>query len=76
MTLDLFSDCAAARVRQEPLGPGLRGFAADFERELFAALQNVVSKSPFRHMTTPGGYRMSVAMTNCGSAGWVTDRSG
>jgi hypothetical protein len=50
--------------------------AAHFERELFAALQDVVSKSPFRHMTTPGGYRMSVAMTNCGSAAWVTDRSG
>ena len=27
-------------------------------------------------MITPGGYRMSVAMTNCGQAGWVTDRSG
>jgi DNA oxidative demethylase len=27
-------------------------------------------------MTTPGGYRMSVAMTNCGTAGWVTDRKG
>jgi alkylated DNA repair protein (DNA oxidative demethylase) len=79
MTLDLFSDCAAARARQDPLGPGaliLRGFAADFERELFVALQNVVSKSPFRHMTTPGGYRMSVAMTNCGSAGWIAGRSG
>ncbi len=31
---------------------------------------------PFRHMITPGGWRMSVAMTNCGKAGWVTDRSG
>jgi DNA oxidative demethylase len=27
-------------------------------------------------MTTPGGYVMSVAMTNCGCAGWVTDRRG
>jgi DNA oxidative demethylase len=27
-------------------------------------------------MTTPGGFVMSVAMTNCGAAGWVTDRSG
>ena len=32
--------------------------------------------APFRHMTTPGGHSMSVAMTNCGSAGWVTDRTG
>jgi alkylated DNA repair protein (DNA oxidative demethylase) len=27
-------------------------------------------------MATPGGFRMSVAMTNCGSAGWITDRKG
>jgi alkylated DNA repair protein (DNA oxidative demethylase) len=27
-------------------------------------------------MFTPGGHQMSVAMTNCGNAGWVTDRSG
>ncbi len=27
-------------------------------------------------MTTVRGWRMSVAMTNCGNAGWVSDRSG
>ena len=27
-------------------------------------------------MTTPWGAVMSVAMTNCGAAGWLTDRSG
>jgi alkylated DNA repair protein (DNA oxidative demethylase) len=27
-------------------------------------------------MITPGGFRMSVAMTNCGRVGWVSDRSG
>ena len=27
-------------------------------------------------MVTPGGHQMSVAMTNCGSVGWVTDRTG
>ncbi|MFZ0502216.1 MAG: alpha-ketoglutarate-dependent dioxygenase AlkB [Chthoniobacterales bacterium] len=32
--------------------------------------------SPFRHLVTPGGYRMSVAMTNCGLAGWTSDRQG
>lgn len=32
--------------------------------------------SPFRHMVTPGDFVMSVAMTNCGAAGRVTDRSG
>lgn len=54
----------------------LRGLALKWEREVLAALESVVSQAPFRHMTTPGGYRMSVAMTNCGSLGWVTDRTG
>ena len=54
----------------------LRGFAIPDEVELLAAVQNVASNAPFRHMVTPGGFRMSVAMTNCGAAGWVTDRTG
>ena len=40
------------------------------------ALGDIAAQSPFRHMVTPGGYTMSVAMTNCGAAGWVTDRTG
>src|SRR3989441_52300 len=39
-------------------------------------MQSRAEVAPFRHMVTPGGYRMSVAMTNCGAAGWVTDRTG
>jgi alkylated DNA repair protein (DNA oxidative demethylase) len=61
------------------LGPGatlLRGFAAAAAPALVAALEGVVAAAPFRRMTTPGGYSMSVAMTNCGAAGWVTDRRG
>jgi len=54
----------------------LRGFACDIEAELLAALRAVTSLAPFRNMVTPGGYTMSVAMTNCGAAGWVTDLSG
>jgi alkylated DNA repair protein (DNA oxidative demethylase) len=54
----------------------LRGFALATERELMSALEAVVAAAPFRHMVTPGGQTMSVAMTNCGSAGWVTDRRG
>jgi alkylated DNA repair protein (DNA oxidative demethylase) len=54
----------------------LRGFALATERELMRALEAVVAAAPFRHMVTPGGQTMSVAMTNCGSAGWVTDRKG
>lgn len=40
------------------------------------AVQEITAFAPFRNMTTPGGFRMSVAMTNCGRAGWVTDRRG
>jgi len=54
----------------------LRGFAGSVEAELIAALQEIVAQAPFRHMVTPGGHTMSVAMTNCGSVGWVTDRGG
>ncbi|MBA2458356.1 MAG: DNA oxidative demethylase AlkB [Gemmatimonadales bacterium] len=54
----------------------LRGYAAPAGRALVAALGEVVARAPFRHMVTPGGFRMSVAMTNCGALGWVTDRKG
>lgn len=64
---------------KQPLGPGallLRGFATPDEAALLADLQDVIARAPLRHMVTPGGYRMSVAMTNCGALGWVTDRTG
>jgi alkylated DNA repair protein (DNA oxidative demethylase) len=54
----------------------LRGFCLAGESEILAALRRVVDAAPFRRMVTPGGHTMSVAMTNCGSAGWVTDRTG
>jgi alkylated DNA repair protein (DNA oxidative demethylase) len=54
----------------------LRGFARPLEADLLADLGDIVAQSPFRHMVTPGGHQMSVAMTNCGNVGWVTDRSG
>ena len=54
----------------------LRGKAKPFEDDLLAALHAITTLSRFRHMVTPGGFVMSVAMTNCGAAGWVTDRSG
>jgi len=54
----------------------LRGFASPVETDLIAALRATVEQAPFRHMVTPGGHQMSVAMTNCGSFGWVTDRTG
>ena len=54
----------------------LRAFAFSSADSLLAALEGVTGRSPFRFMTTPGGYRMSVAMTNCGDAGWVSERTG
>lgn len=54
----------------------LRGFARPAESELIATLRDIASQAPFRHMVTPGGHSMSVAMTNCGGLGWVTDRGG
>src|SRR5689334_17575350 len=57
---EFFADCP-----QEPLAPGavlLRGLAT--------------TAAPVRHMITPGGFRMSVAMTNCGDAGWISDADG
>jgi alkylated DNA repair protein (DNA oxidative demethylase) len=54
----------------------LRGFATAHERALLADLREVIAEAPFRHMVTPGGFRMSVALTNCGSLGWVTDKTG
>jgi alkylated DNA repair protein (DNA oxidative demethylase) len=54
----------------------LRGFALPFERGLADAVHAVASAAPFRRMQTPGGYTMSVAMTNCGAYGWVSDPRG
>jgi alkylated DNA repair protein (DNA oxidative demethylase) len=54
----------------------LRRVALVFEKDLLPALNDIITKSPFRRMVTPGGYTMSVVMTNCGAAGWVTDRTG
>ena len=77
MTTDLLSHLP--RSGAERLAAGavlLRGFATEDASTLLADLESVLAKAPFRHMVTPGGYRMSVAMTNCGAAGWITDRSG
>jgi len=76
VTLNLFE---SVEPRKEEIAPGaflLRGFALANEASILHAIDKVIAKSPFRHMITPGGFRMSVAMTNCGSLGWITDRTG
>src|SRR5437868_6854639 len=54
----------------------LRGFAASEAAALVAAIHEVAARAPLRNMITPGGFTMSVAMTNCGQVGWITDRRG
>lgn len=79
LEVDLFDSVSELRLSRQPLAEGavlLRGLAARRQSELVAALHDVVAEAPFRHMMTPGGHQMSVAMTNCGSVGWITDRTG
>jgi DNA oxidative demethylase len=79
MTPDLFPETPALRRAREAMGAGavlLRGAALAAERDLLAAIAGVAAAAAFRRMTTPGGFVMSVAMTNCGTAGWMTDRAG
>ncbi len=75
---DLFANDPARRVN-ESLEEGaaiLRGFADREAPALLEEVERITEAAPFRHLETPGGYTMSVAMTNCGRVGWVSDRSG
>ncbi|SDE91624.1 alkylated DNA repair protein (DNA oxidative demethylase) [Paracoccus isoporae] len=79
MINDLFGGIEPQQTAQEKLAKGavlLRGLALDKADDLLTAIRHVSSASPFRNMVTPAGHVMSVAMSNCGQAGWVTDRSG
>jgi alkylated DNA repair protein (DNA oxidative demethylase) len=74
--LDLFAD---EQPWQEPLAPGavvLRRLAVAGAATLLHDIEAVAALSPFRHMVTPGGYTMSVAMTSCGGLGWTTNDRG
>jgi alkylated DNA repair protein (DNA oxidative demethylase) len=79
LTADLFDSIADVLPSRETMAEGavlLRGFALPCEDAVVAALREIVCEAPFRRMMTPGGHQMSVAMTNCGDAGWVTDQRG
>ncbi|MEO7546849.1 MAG: DNA oxidative demethylase AlkB [Ramlibacter sp.] len=78
MTLALFEDPLPPRAARS-LAPGavlLQGFCRDLGAALLQAVADVAAQAPWRHLITPGGYRMSVAMTNCGPLGWTSDRTG
>lgn len=79
MTGDLFGNMPAGEGGPEPVGKDaviLRGFASSEAPALLQTVMDIAAISPFRHLLTPGGLRMSVAMTNAGSLGWVSDRRG
>ena len=79
MTASLFDDPPQPAQPPEILEPGamvLRGFALEKAVDLLQAVQQIMAQAPVRHLITPGGLRMSVAMTNCGKLGWVSDRNG
>lgn len=81
-TMDLFADQdlpARSGPAQEPLADGaavLRGYATSMAADLWRDIGTVLDAAPARHLITPRGLRMSVAMSNCGALGWVSDRRG
>ena len=79
MTSPLFETPPPAEPWPERLGPGavlLHGFALAAAPALIDAVTRIAASAPLRQMNTPSGHRMSVAMTNCGALGWVSDRTG
>ena len=73
------SDLFTGERRTVVLGEGaavLAGYAGDRVEALLETVTTIAEASPFRHQVTPGGFVMSVAMTNCGRQGWVSDRRG
>ena len=79
MTHALFATTGPVEPWPERLGPGtvlLHGFARTAAPALLDELAGIAASAPFRHMITPNSHRMSVAMTNCGALGWVSDRTG
>lgn len=73
------SDLFGKGRKRVPLDRGawlLGGFALGEAQTVLAAIAQISDQSPFRHLEIPGGGRMSVAMTNCGLVGWVSDRRG
>jgi len=78
MNLDLFEN-EATLPRSEQIGPQsyvLRAYARPYVSEILPALDALVQAAAFRHLVTPGGFEMSVALTNCGTLGWTSDRQG
>jgi alkylated DNA repair protein (DNA oxidative demethylase) len=79
MTDDLFAHDAPLAGQQFRLGTQallLRGFALPWVERLWPAIEAVLAQAPPQHLATPGGGRMSAALSNCGTLGWVSDARG
>jgi DNA oxidative demethylase len=79
MMQDLFDIMDASDTWSEPLGAGttfFHGLILSDAPALLAQIEKIQGRAPLRHLVTPGGKKMSVAMTNCGSLGWVSDHAG
>jgi DNA oxidative demethylase len=79
LTFPLFDEPAHSYAAPESITPGaaiLRGFALPVADGLMRGVESVIAAAPLRHLVTPGGQTMSVAMSNCGPLGWVSDRRG
>jgi alkylated DNA repair protein (DNA oxidative demethylase) len=79
MTFDLFADDASVNPEQQELASGaflLRGFATAASEDLIRDIKIILRQAPLRYLQTPGGLTMSVAMSNCGTVGWHSDRDG
>ena len=79
MTLNLFDDASPAYAAPEAIDSGaaiLRGYALPVADAFMQGVEAVLAAAPLRHLVTPGGQTMSVAMSNCGPMGWVSDRRG
>jgi alkylated DNA repair protein (DNA oxidative demethylase) len=72
----LFDDPFPSRDQLEEGAVLLHGFVADEVSTLLQEVNRVAESAPFRHLIVPGGHTMSVAMTNCGRVGWLSDRTG
>ena len=71
---DFFAD--RRRLMLDPGAVLLGGFALPAEHVLLDVVLAIAAAAAFRHLEIPGGRRMSVAMTNAGRLGWVSDRRG
>ena len=74
--MDLFDKVPAQAVKVAEGAILLPSYALHNQAQLLADLAAILTTSPLRQMVTPGGFTMSVAMTNCGDLGWVSDKNG